>query len=87
MLMAVLFIKARSRKQTRCPCAVKWTCKGTFTQWNTTQDNNEQTVTKCNKWRTLTNKILSEGNQTQKGVCCRVPLTKVLKQVKLICGV
>ena len=38
MLIAALFIIARSWKEPRCPSTEKWIQKsGTFTQWSTTQ--------------------------------------------------
>jgi hypothetical protein len=38
MLIAVLFVIARSWKEPRCPSTEEWIRKyGTFTQWSTTQ--------------------------------------------------
>jgi hypothetical protein len=68
MLIAALFIIARSWKEHRCPSTEKWIQKMyKFTQWSTyAAIKNNEFMKFLDKWMDLEDIILSEVTQSQK---------------------
>jgi hypothetical protein len=69
MIIAALFIIARSWKQSRCPSMENGYRKcGTLTQWNSSAIKNDDFKIFVGKWLKLENTILSEITQIQKEI-------------------